>query len=76
MLRKLAEVAKSCRQGAITCPIKVGCRGFVRSSTVCLLRDGMHRSRVSENHQRTGRGGREGHLLAVAKEEAQELGAE
>lgn len=34
----------------------------------------MHRSRVSESHQRTGWGGGEGQLLALAKEEGMGVG--
>ncbi len=37
-----ADLVDECREAgwkAIMCPIKVGCRGFVGASTVCLLRD-------------------------------------
>ena len=39
---KYADLAEECREAgwkAITCPVEVGCRGFVGSSTVHLLRD-------------------------------------
>lgn len=53
-------------------PIGPGCRSL---NPPPAPRCGKHRSSVSESHQRSGGGGREGQLLAVAEKKGQGLGA-